>query len=183
MSYMFYFVFQRPLSWVFCFFNLNHQFSNWRRQYLNLCLCCFFCLTSALNLWERNVCWPGNCGYSRLFSNDALCKSIVVFHFIDKSVCHICLKSLVFTTCTVNILWRVSISFDVLQNVTEFTIDRRFFLPYLFHAHDTFLMPTDILHIFKWHASVKKGSVAFVSTEILMPLSLNIDPHKTGSSR
>ena len=65
---------------------------------MNICLCFCFCPTFALNLSERIVLWTGNSGYSRLICNDALCKSIAIFHLIEKAVFHMPLKALLLTT-------------------------------------------------------------------------------------
>ena len=107
-------------------------------------------------IFRKYFLWTGNSGYSRLICNDALCKSIAIFHLIDKSFCHMTLKSLVLTTHTVSMVWRVSISFYVWHNGTQYTIDRRRFLLSLCQAHDTFFLTTDILHNVKLHASLNK---------------------------
>ena len=110
----------------------------------------------ALNLSERNCLWTSNSGYSSLLWNDALCKSIANFHFIDKSIFHMPLKALVLITHTVSMVWSVSISLSVWHNGTQSTIDRRFFLTSICQAHENNFLPTDILHNFKFYASVKK---------------------------
>ena len=46
--------------------------------------------------------WTGNSGYLRLLCNYVLCKSIVIFHFIDKTVFLMPLKAVVLTTHTVS---------------------------------------------------------------------------------
>ena len=91
-----------------------------------------------------------------MLCNYALCKSIAIFHLIEKVVFHMPLKALLITTHTVSMAWRVSISFSVWQNGTQSTIDRCCFLPSLYHAHDKFLLPNNILHIIKWYVSVNK---------------------------
>ena len=67
---------------------------------MNMFLCCCFCSTFALNLPEKNVLWTNSSGYLRLLCHDALCKSIAMFHLIDKAVCHMALKALILTTHT-----------------------------------------------------------------------------------
>ena len=91
-----------------------------------------------------------------LLFNDALCKSIAIFHLIDNAVCHIPLKSLVLTTHIVSMAWRVTINFSMWHNGTKSTIDRRCFLTSLYQSHDTFLLSTDILNTVRSHESENK---------------------------
>ena len=144
------------------FFSIfSHHLINRRRQFLTLCLCCCFCPTFMLNLPERKCLWTNNSGYSRLICNDDLCKSIAIFHFIDKSVCHMPLKALVLTTHTVNMEWRVSISFYVWQNGTQSTIHNKqtlissFSLPITWHS----FLPTENCTLINGIQVWKKGSV------------------------
>ena len=132
-------IFQRPLCWVFLFYLfISHHFINWREK-IWICTCAaVFFPTFALNISERNYLWTGKSGYSRLLCNDALYKSISIFHLIEKSVYHMPLKALVLTTHTLLMAWMVSISLSVLQNGTQSTIDRRWFLPSSWQAHEIF---------------------------------------------
>ena len=154
---------------------LNCHSRNWRRQHLNLCLCCWFCPIFAPNMLERKCLRTNNCCYSRLICIDALCKSISIIHFIEKAVFHMPLKSLVLNTYAVIMAWRVSLSFSVWQNGAQPTIDRCWFIPSLCHAHDIFfclLISCTLINVMQvW----TKGSVAVGSTEMLIPLSFNVD--------
>ena len=99
----FWMTFSKDLLAVFFVFSiLGHHFINWRRQSMNMCLCCCFWPTFALDLSEINCLWNGSSGYSRMLWNDALCKSIASFYLIDKQVFHMPLKALVLTTHAVS---------------------------------------------------------------------------------
>ena len=131
-------IFHRPLSWFFiCFSLLGTTLSTGGKisEYVPVLL---FFPTFALNRSERNYLWTGNSGYSRLIWNDPLYKIISISHLIDKAVYHMPLKSLVLTTHTLLMAWMVSISFSVWQDGTQFTIDKRCFIPSSCQAHDTF---------------------------------------------
>ena len=104
-------LFDRRLIWVFLI--LNQQLSNWRKQSLNICLCFYFCPTFALIISERNCLLTGNCDYSRMICNDAMCKSIAIFNLIEKAVYHIPMKSLVLTTHIVSMTLSMSIGLSV----------------------------------------------------------------------
>ena len=152
---------KRPLSWVFF---LSQNIINWRRQYLNLCLCWSFCFTFALNLPEINSLLIGNSGYSRLICNDAMCKNIASFHLIDKAVFHMTLKALVLTTHTVSMKWRVSISLSVWQNGTQYTIKRHCFFSSLCQAHEKKFCLLIYFTLLKDMQVWTKGSVTVGST-------------------
>ena len=95
--FAFWMTFFRNLLAVF-FFIVSNQSIDLRRQSLNLCMCCYFCPTFALNLSERNYLLTGKSGSLRLFFNDALCNITAIFHLIDKSFFYMPLKLLVLTT-------------------------------------------------------------------------------------